>query len=64
MRSRTCFQSDQRSLQVRCVDQQLALRKLLLHKHLASCAERHKVKGSLAQVDANGMYLHSDDPPC
>jgi hypothetical protein len=29
------------------------LRKLLPHKHLAGCAERYKVKGCLAKVDAN-----------
>lgn len=37
---------------------------LLLHEHLAGGAERHKVKARLAQVDANRMYLDSDDPPC
>src|ERR1700739_3566761 len=41
----------------------MALRELLLHNHLAGCAEHHKVKGRLTQVDAYRMYLHSDDPP-
>ena len=56
------FEPNQRSLQVSRVRQQLLLRELPLHQHLAGCPQRHEVKGRLAQVDANGMNLH-DDPP-
>ncbi len=51
------FQADQRSLQVGRVRQQLLLRELLLHQQLAGGSQRHKVKGRLPQVDANGLYL-------
>ena len=57
------LQADQRGLHVRGVSQQLLLRELLPHKHLAGCAECYNVKGRLAKIDANGMYLHVDDPP-
>jgi hypothetical protein len=40
-------------LHVRGVSQQLLLRELLPYKHVAGCAERYKVKGGLAKVDAN-----------
>ena len=40
VRSGTSFQADQGSLQVRRKCQQLALRKLLLQKHLAGCREK------------------------
>jgi hypothetical protein len=49
-----------------------ALRKLLPDKHLAGCAERYKVKGRLAKVDATEcicmsmILLHRNclhDPP-
>jgi len=53
MSSGASLQSDQRSLQVRGVRQQLPLCELLLHQHLAGCAERYEVKGRLAQVDAS-----------
>jgi hypothetical protein len=49
----TRLQADQRGLHVRGVSQQLLLRELPPHKHLARCAERYKVKGCLAKVDAN-----------
>ena len=55
------FQPDQRGLQVGRVGQQLLLRELLIHQHLTGCSKRHKVKGGLAQVDANRMNLHSHD---
>jgi hypothetical protein len=38
---------------IRGVSQQLLLRELLPHKYIARCAERYKVKGCLAKVDAN-----------
>jgi hypothetical protein len=41
----------------------LLLRELLPHQHLASCAKCNEVKGGLAKIDANRMYLHVDDPP-
>ena len=58
-----CLQTDQRSLKVGRVRQQLLLRELLLHQQLAGCSECHKVRRRLPQVDANGLYLQSDDPP-
>ena len=57
------FQTDERFLEFSCVGQQLLLRELLPHQHLARCSECQKVKGRLAQVNADGMNLHSDDPP-
>jgi hypothetical protein len=54
----------QRRLHVRGVREQLSLRELLPHQHLAGHAKRHKVKRCLAKVDANRNYLHIDDPPC
>jgi hypothetical protein len=42
---------------VRGVSQQLLLRELLPRKHLAHCAERYKVKGCLAKVDADPASL-------
>ncbi len=63
MSSGASLQTDQRRLQVGGVGQQLLPGELLLNQHLAGCTQRHKVKGRLAQVDANGMYLHVDDPP-
>jgi hypothetical protein len=53
MGARARLQADQRGPHVRGVSQQLLLRELLPHKHLARCAERYKVKGCLAKVDAN-----------
>lgn len=42
------LEPNQRRLQVSRVRQQLLLRELPLHQHLASCTERHKVKGRLS----------------
>jgi hypothetical protein len=49
----TRLQADQRCLHVRGVASNCFCVKLLPHKHLARCAERYKVKGCLAKVDAN-----------
>jgi hypothetical protein len=64
MRSGTCFQPDQRCLHVCGVGQQLPLRELLPHQHLAGRAKRYQVKRRFAKIDANRNYLHIDDPPC
>ena len=53
MRSRTCLQPDQRRLHVGGVRQQLSLRELLPHQHVANCAERYEMKRRLAKIDAN-----------
>src|SRR5487761_1827232 len=63
MRSGTSLQTYQGSLHVRGVSQELLPCELPPHKHLAGCAKRHEMKRCLAQVDANRMYLHVDDPP-
>jgi len=31
---------------------------------VASCTKCNEMKSGLAQIDANRMYLHADDPPC
>ena len=43
--------------------QKLLLCELLPHEHLACRTQRHEMKGCLAQIDANRMNLHADDPP-
>ena len=63
MRSGTGLQPDQRRRHVRGIGQQLPLCELLLHKHLPGRAESYQMKRRLAQVYANRMYLHIDDPP-
>jgi hypothetical protein len=64
MRPGTCLHPDQRRLHVGGVRQQLSLRELLPHQHLAGCAKRYQVKRCLAKINANRNYLHIDDPPC
>src|SRR5271168_1499141 len=63
MRPGTCLQPDQRGMHIRGVCQQLSLRELLPHQHLAGLAECDQVKRCLAKIDADRNYLHMDDPP-
>jgi hypothetical protein len=63
VRSGAGLKPDQRCRHVRGISQKLLPVELLPHKHLAGSAKCHEVKGCLAEVDANRMYLHVDDPP-
>jgi hypothetical protein len=60
---RTGFHPDQAGLHIGGEDDELLLSELLPQQHLACCAQGYEVKGSLAQVNANGTNLHVDDPP-
>jgi hypothetical protein len=61
--TRTCFHPDQAGLHVGGEADELLLSELFPQQHLACCAQGYEVKGSLAKIDTNRMYLHVDDPP-
>jgi hypothetical protein len=50
-------------LQVRGKGDELLLSELLPQQHLACCAQGYEMKGSFAEVNANRVNLHVDDPP-
>ena len=63
VRSRARLRANQRGLQVRRECQQLLLCELLPNENLAGSSQRDKVKGGLAQIDADFIQFHGP-PPC
>lgn len=57
------LKSNQRCREVRGKSQKLLPGEFLPNNHLAGCAKCYEMKGRLAEIDANRVYLHVDDPP-